>query len=513
MDQTLTTRRRVHWSTEVIKYVFSIAILGMGLAVLVALVMLRQPPEKRESDALVPLVQTSVVTPYQGKLDMIVSGSVVPFREISIAPEVGGVIVEKFPDCEPGKFVKRGQPLFQIDKTDYELDLKALDYEIAQAKKSLEETQEEIEGAIRNLELAQTDYELQEREYQRIKSLSNAVSASELDQAARALLAVQTTLTNRRNQLQLLQAREARMQAALELVMARREKTALALQRTRIVAKDDGIIVSETVEPGNYATPGSPLVFLEVTRRAEIRCNLAPSELEWLRKYASMETVFDQDAQMAVYQLPRLDVDVYEKQKPQIVWRGVLERFEGIGRDERTKTIPTTISVDRPVVPYNGDYYALVRGMYVKCRIEIDPAQTGDNRFVAFPEIGLRPGNYVWTVVDDKLHRVQVEVVDRVDIQREGQNVTMVITTANDQGLKQGDAVVTSPVPQPLEGSPVIVQNDGVESQPAETQASPTETNEQPAEPAEPTESAKATKLRGQKAEWSVNRTAQGGQS
>ena len=156
-----STRRSSSFGLEVTKYVVSLVICACGIGAFIALKSLAKPPADVESNALVPMVRTFELQPYSGQLDLVVSGTVVPFREIRVATEVGGRIKKKFDICQAGNFVNRGEPLFEIDSEDYRLDLASIEADVKQAEKMLEETQEELRGAEKNLELAQNDYDLQ----------------------------------------------------------------------------------------------------------------------------------------------------------------------------------------------------------------------------------------------------------------------------------------------------------------------------------------------------------------
>jgi len=81
-------------------------------------------------------------------------------------------------------------------------------------------------------------------------------------------------------------------------------------------------------------------------------------------------------------------------------WNGTLVRYDGIGLDSRSRTVPVKIVVDQPnrlLQPDGGEALsaspsALVRGMYVSVRLLIKP----QTPLVAIPSNAIRPGNRVW---------------------------------------------------------------------------------------------------------------------
>ena len=83
---------------EWVKYALSILILAGGVAIYFGLSSLAKKSEEQASEQLVPLISTEAIQPYAGQIDMVVSGSVVPYREIKVAAKVNGNVVKKHPN-------------------------------------------------------------------------------------------------------------------------------------------------------------------------------------------------------------------------------------------------------------------------------------------------------------------------------------------------------------------------------------------------------------------------------
>ncbi len=454
---------------EIAKYIVSILILGIGVAVLLFLRSLRTPPQEQESKELVPMVQTMPVVPYSGQLDKMISGTVVPFREIKVAAEVSGNVASKAEVFEAGNFVTKGTQLLQIDPTDYQLLLETGLAEVDQTEKMLDETKEEIAGAKRNVANAENEYHLAKNDHQRNLRIRSALSAAELDQSKRALQAAQTGLTSRKNSLDMMNAKLVRMKSTLGLAKSKLSRSELNLKRTVVVAPDDGVIVREMVQEGDYVRAGDPLVMFEDTSRSEVLCNLAPTDLAWIRDNSPANKSFEGESKkeaQSPYYLPKTDVSIFDIGDPSVIWRGVLERFDGIGLDESTRTIPVRITIREPVVESEQGQRALVRGMFVKCKIEIQTST--DNAklsFLSFPAVALRPGNYVWVVEDRKLRKVDVKVVDFGEQLIDEKMTKIVVIASKPDSLKSGDEIVTTPIPQPREGKDVLLESDVEESE------------------------------------------------
>lgn len=455
VDHPAPAKHTVSW--EIAKYVISFFIICFGVGALLFLASLATPPVTEASNALIQQVDTYELQPYNGLLDMVVTGSVVPHREIKIAAEVGGTVANKYPACEAGNFVNKGEKLLEIDAEEYQIEIRKLEAEVLQSEKRIEENKQQIAGEELNIELAKQDLELQKQEFERNRRARGVLSQTELDQSQRALNSAQTQLTNRESNLATLKAGTARLRAALQLSNRLLEKAKLDLRRTTIVAPDDGVIVQEMVQEGDYVLKGTHIVTFEDTKKAEVLCNLTPADLIWIRANAPSDSELIDSDPRAVYRLPKTDVIIYDPDDPQITWQGVLERFDGIGRDEITKTIPCRIVIQNPIVQTDTGPRALVRGMYVKCRVEVQTTSGEDGQLlVSFPAGALYPGDHVWIVKDERLRRIDVEVVDLTETMVDGVAKEIVIAkTVNDE-LQPGNAIVISPLSEPKVGDQVI---------------------------------------------------------
>ncbi len=478
-DNSYSTQVKHNRTWVIAKYIISLGVICLGSLALMFLISLAKPPETQESTALIQQVDTAEIQPYVGLLDMVTTGVVVPHREIKLASEVGGKVIKKYPACESGNFVSKGERLVDIDPEEYKLDIRTLEAEVVQSEKRIDENLQQIAGEERNIALARVDLELQQKEMQRNSRLSGVLSQTEMDQSQRSLNSAQTQLTNRESNLATLKAGTGRLRAALKLSERQLDKATLNLRRTTIVAPDDGVIVKEMVQEGDYVSKGAQIATFEDTRLAEVLCNLTPSELKWIRTNAKPEQGRDGEKKNAnsVYHLPKTDVTIFDPANPAITWRGVLERFDGIGRDEITKTIPCRIVVSKPIVSSEFGEQALVRGMYVKCRVEVQTSNTDISRdLISFPALALQPNNHIWTVRDSKLHRVDVEIVDRSETIVGDETKQIVVVRAAKDKLKAGDQIVTSPLSQPTEGAEIILKDHSPKN-------APTLSGQEPAKP------------------------------
>lgn len=381
-------------------------------------------------------------------------------REIKVAAEVVGKIVKKYPEFQAGNFVLAGTPLAEIDAEDYKADQKTLAADVQQAEKRIVENQRQIEGEQRNLELAKQDFKIQQRDFKRTQRLADSLSRSEVDQARRALNSAQTSLTSRENAVGLLKASAVRLNAGLEMSRSQLEKSKLNLGRVSIVAPVDGVIVSEMIQENDYVAPGTAIAMFEDVSVAEVVCNLTTTELNWIRKNSKPDPdeSANEDPRLRAYQLPKTEVTIFESEDVEATWKGTLERFDGIGRDELTKTIPCRIIVANPITETEYGPRALVRNMYVKCRVEVDTSSSDQTQtLLAINEMALQPGNFVWKVVDGKLQQARIEIVDRTERGKGDSKMSIVIIRSLEGSISVDDEVVVTPLSQPTNGATVDI--------------------------------------------------------
>jgi len=98
-------------------------------------------------------------------------GRVAPVRQVQIKPQVDGVITEVL--YQPGSMVKKGQPLYQIDRTRYEALLesaRARQQEIEAVIKSLEPRMQRYASLVKNGAVSQQVYEDVKTELDELKA-------------------------------------------------------------------------------------------------------------------------------------------------------------------------------------------------------------------------------------------------------------------------------------------------------------------------------------------------------
>lgn len=436
------------------RFMISSAILGVAGIGAYGLTLLKKAPEKKSDPDPAVYVSAESVERYTGMIDIELTGLVVPFREINIAAEVSGRVIEKSPDFESGRFVAAGTVMMKIDPTDYDLEIARITADLATSDASIGELEVEIEGAKNLLQIAKSDLKLQLADYERKRESNAGFSKSELDQVKRTVLAAQNALTTLQNRVDLLEKSRTGIESAQKQKLTQLELAKIRKARTIITAPADGVVIAENVEVGGFVQAGSAIMVFEDTSKAEVRCNFRPDQLDWLWNHVI--EVESADSQLSPYRIPRVPVAVYQGEGPAALrWDGILDRYDGIGIDDQTKTVPCRVVVEDPIAPSPTGSRPLVRGMFVRLVIQLptEPLQQKNKFFAKIPSQGVLAGDLIWLLRDEKLVSLPVSIVDRIE-QQELRNEDVVIELAG-QGIQIGDQVVTSPIGSYLPGTPV----------------------------------------------------------
>ncbi len=418
------------WLFEI---VIPLAILASGLSVVAALGSVEPKGREQDDDSIagrlrrLPAAQVQRVMTLQEvdrPLELRVDGVVVPYREITIAAEVAGRIIKKTPECETGNFVKKGTLLIEIDPTDYEQEVERLTRARAQDYQALKEVDQELSNTKMLVETADQDLVLQEREVKRLMAMpAGFASEGELDRAKKAQLTASQTKIGYENQLRTLAARRVRLEAAEQMATTQLHTAEINLKRTKIFSPVDGVIVEEHAELNSFVQRGNPIAMLDDVSKSEVAVKLRMDQLHWVLDQrprnvdTSDATASNVQTQSVGYTLPEtpaiIEYEVAGRNGTQLRWNGRLTRYDGIGLDPLSRTVPVVIVVDEPrkfaidqsqnapsVTPTEATAASpspLVRGMFVSVRLHIRP----QTPLIAIPAIAIQPGNRVWEFLPD----------------------------------------------------------------------------------------------------------------
>ncbi|MBW2027580.1 MAG: efflux RND transporter periplasmic adaptor subunit [Deltaproteobacteria bacterium] len=364
-----------------IHFLIVVALIGIGYFGMNELKASKPQIKRRMPSKPTPVVRTIRVEPKTQPIIVRREGTVRPLKEINVIPQVGGKVIYVSPNLVNGGEFKRGDLLLRIDPTDYKLALT-----LAEAK---------VKDSESKLRLAEEEAAAAREEWKLIHGRSGTLKKP-------------PPLVAREPQL-------AAARARLDADRADLRKAGLNLERTRLKTPFNGRVSQESVDVGQYVTPGQPLASIYSTDAVEIMVPLEERDLQWIDVPGF--TKGDGPGSKAAV---RADLGGRE-----LRWEGQVVRAEG-KIDERTRMINVVVRVMDPFVKRPP----LVPGLFVKVDLEGKTLQDA----AVIPRSSLREDKTVWVV--DAGGRLRFR---RVEVARFHGNTVLVRS-----GLKRGDLLVTS---------------------------------------------------------------------
>ena len=161
----------------------------------------------------------------------------------------------------PGDLVQAGQPLIVLEGGDLAAAARAARSAALAAEQGVHASAAELQAAEAGLALARASHD-------RIAGLQarRSATAQELDDAIAALRSAEARVASA-------SARTLQARSAVEAARATSDQARATESFATIAAPFDGLVSEKTIEPGNLASPGVPLLRLEDTRefRLEVR--------------------------------------------------------------------------------------------------------------------------------------------------------------------------------------------------------------------------------------------------
>lgn len=264
-------------------------IQGIGLLLSLTLVLSactgqKAPVTATEESKPIPV---QVDTAKQGSINQAagITGKLSPSKEVALTPKVGGKLVAV--NAELGQYVKQGQVLFSLDKTDLNNSVQQAEasYKLALAslKQSDTSTSQGLESAKNGLRQAEQALADAQKNQQRMSQLFNegAISAQQLEQAKTQLTNAQTAYDNAKQSLDASQKKsgigvsEASVaQAKVALDNAREQ-----LANATVTSPISGYVSQVRGHVGEMASPQSPVVTVVNTNPLLVKANLAEQEV------------------------------------------------------------------------------------------------------------------------------------------------------------------------------------------------------------------------------------------
>jgi RND family efflux transporter MFP subunit len=333
---------------------------------------------KVDAGGLVHAMTTAVVT----------SRLMAPVREVRVAP---------------GDEVRAGQVLVVLDDRDLTAQARGAQSAALAAAQSVT-----AGGADR--QAAQAGLALAAASHARISALHGRKSATaqELDEATAALRAAEARVAA-------VDARVQQAEAALASARAGSEAAMVTAGFAAIAAPFAGVVTETLVEPGNMATPGSPLIRLE--RRGALRLHVRV------------------DASRVTGVTVGQEVDVaLDAAEPLVLHGTVSEVARAMDADARAFLVKIALPADT----------RLRSGMFGRARF---PGATSETLLVPASAVVRRGQITALFIAEDETARLRMVVLGRTF--HEGIEVV--------SGLSEGERIVTVPPAGLVDGAPIRV--------------------------------------------------------
>lgn len=427
----------------------AIPFVVIAAAVGIGAVLISSPPQvpKSEPEALAPVVGLSELVAHDVQVFVDAFGTVRAAREIRIAPEVSGRIIELNPRLEPGGLISAGEELFKIDPADYAIavaqaqaDLDVAEHETSRIRARIET----LRGRGRQLDV-EIDYlkwnadrlgRLAERDSVAQLEARDAVTRFESQKAARQSLNAEIVEQEK--------AVESAI-AGARVVERRLETAKLALERTKVVAPFDAIVVTENVEQGQLIQSQSPVATLAATDEFWAEAAIPVSRLVDLRFAVEYP-----DNPSRVIVTMATGSDAVERQG---VALRPLGNLDPLGRMARV-----LVSILDPLGLDESEGAAARRvllGSYVRLRIESGTL----HEVYAIPRKALRENDRIW--VRNEQGQLAIRPVKIVWRRHDDVLVR--------NGFQSGDELVTTHLASVVPGMPLRIREQSLETETAAT--------------------------------------------
>jgi RND family efflux transporter MFP subunit len=176
-----------------------------------------------------------------------------------------------------GDRVREGQLLVTLDSQDLDTNVRRAEAADAEVVSAIPEADNGVAGAKANLDLAQSTFKRMEELYAK-KSISN----QEFDESSARLKSAQAAYEMARSKRAQLDSKRAEVQQEIRAATIVRDYT-------RISAPFSGVVTAKSVEPGNLAAPGAPLLTIEREGAYRLEASVDESRLPFVKTGQTLE--------------------------------------------------------------------------------------------------------------------------------------------------------------------------------------------------------------------------------
>ena len=340
-----------------IKGIITVAVLFFAVIVAYGLVKTAPAPDQFTPEESITSIRVVEVNRERVRLEVSSQGSVMPYKESELIPEVNGRVSWMSPNLLPGGYFAKDEVLLRIDNRDHRS-------KVARSKAALNRSMAEEELAR---------FELGRMEELVKKKLTSQSS-------------LEIVLRNHRIAEAVLQDSKIALEQAFR-----------DLQRTEIKAPYDGLVRSEKVDLGQYVSRGMVIASIYAAQYAEVRLPVADKQLAYLDLPLGHRGELADEIKPEVLLFTDYGGKHYE-------WIGKLVRTEA-EIDSRSRMVTAVVrvnnnnNVDQPDLPIGLFVNARIKGRWVE-------------GVVTIPRAALRNQSKVLVVdKDNRIHYRDVKIL------------------------------------------------------------------------------------------------------
>ncbi len=238
-----------------------------------------EPAKVQAGTAASPPVETAAASLTDLPAIYQATGTVRARTTATIASKVMGYVQQV--SVSVGSKVQPGQTLITLDARDLETNLRRAEQGRAEAASAVPEAENGIAAAKASLDLAQATFRRME-DLAAKKSISN----QEFDEASARLRAAQAAY-------EMAVSRRAQLQAKIAQAEQEERAARITLDYAQLRAPFPGVVTNKSVEPGNLAAPGAPLLTIEQQGTYRLEAQVDESKLAVVRVGASARVTID----------------------------------------------------------------------------------------------------------------------------------------------------------------------------------------------------------------------------
>ncbi|HDM8226035.1 TPA: HlyD family secretion protein [Vibrio campbellii] len=213
----------------------------------------------------------------------------------TIAPEVSGVITDVM--VNNGELVEKGQPLFAIDASSYQLKVAQAKAELRQARESDSAKWQQLAAAKQTQSQREFEYRNAKQKLTRNQKLRNKGLATEqeLDDAITNTQVASSAVEAANAEVKRIEAELSTQDrtAAIELAEAKLASAELDLSHTQIVAQTEGVVTNLQLQSGSYITQGTASLMLVDEAHAWISADFNEKGIDKLTNGREVLVSFD----------------------------------------------------------------------------------------------------------------------------------------------------------------------------------------------------------------------------